>query len=323
LANHYQVWEILGLSVLLGIINAFDVPARQSLVYEMVEDKNDLPNALALNSSMVNLSRLIGPAIAGIILEALGDGACFVGNAMSFVAVIASLLMMRLPKYEAKPHTKNVFGELREGFSYLKRAPSISFILVMLALMSLMVLPYTTLIPYYARDVFHGTARTFGIIDSFIGLGAFSGAIFLASQKPGANLKMILFINTIIFGAGLLLFSHEHNYYLALLFVTIAGFGMMSQITVSNTLIQTTVNPNMRGRVISFYAMAFFGMQPLGGLLIGAISKWVGTPNTLMGEGVAALLVAILHWRYLRREKLRARRKKPVVDPTIIEAAQA
>ena len=323
LANHYQVWEILGLSVLLGIINAFDVPARQSLVYEMVEDKNDLPNALALNSSMVNLSRLIGPAIAGIILEALGDGACFVGNAMSFVAVIASLLMMRLPKYEAKPHPKNVFGELREGFSYLKRAPSISFILVMLALMSLMVLPYTTLIPYYARDVFHGTARTFGIIDSFIGLGAFSGAIFLASQKPGANLKMILFINTIIFGAGLLLFSHEHNYYLALLFVTIAGFGMMSQITVSNTLIQTTVNPNMRGRVISFYAMAFFGMQPLGGLLIGAISKWVGTPNTLMGEGVAALLVAALHWRYLRREKLRGRRKKPVVDPTIIEAAQA
>jgi len=323
LANHYQVWEILGLSVLLGIINAFDVPARQSLVYEMVEDKNDLPNALALNSSMVNLSRLIGPAIAGIILEALGDGACFVGNAMSFVAVIASLLMMRLPTYEAKPHPKNVFGELREGFSYLKRAPSISFILVMLALMSLMVLPYTTLIPYYARDVFHGTARTFGIIDSFIGLGAFSGAIFLASQKTGANLKMILFINTIIFGAGLLLFSHEHNYYLALLFVTIAGFGMMSQITVSNTLIQTTVNPNMRGRVISFYAMAFFGMQPLGGLLIGAISKWVGTPNTLMGEGVAALLVAALHWRYLRREKLRARRKKPVVDPTIIEAAQA
>ena len=323
LANHYQVWEILGLSVLLGIINAFDVPARQSLVYEMVEDKNDLPNALALNSSMVNLSRLIGPAIAGIILEALGDGACFVGNAMSFVAVIASLLMMRLPKYEPKPHPKNVFGELREGFSYLKRAPSISFILVMLALMSLMVLPYTTLIPYYARDVFHGTARTFGIIDSFIGLGAFSGAIFLASQKTGANLKMILFINTIIFGAGLLLFSHEHNYYLALLFVTIAGFGMMSQITVSNTLIQTTVNPNMRGRVISFYAMAFFGMQPLGGLLIGAISKWVGTPNTLMGEGVAALLVAALHWRYLRREKLRALRKKPVVDPTIIEAAQA
>lgn len=323
LANHYQVWEILGLSVLLGIINAFDVPARQSLVYEMVADKSDLPNALALNSSMVNLSRLIGPAIAGIILEALGDGACFVGNALSFVAVIASLLMMRLPKYEAKPHTKNVFGELKEGFSYLKKTPSISFILVMLALISLMVLPYSTLIPYYARDVFHGTARTFGVIDSFIGLGAFSGAIFLASQKSGANLKKILFINTIVFGAGLLLFSHEHNYYLALLFVTIAGFGMMSQITVSNTLIQTTVDPNMRGRVISFYAMAFFGMQPLGGLLIGAISKWIGTPDTLMAEGFAALLVAAFHWRYLHRQKLKARRRKAVVDATIVQAAQA
>lgn len=322
LLNHYEVWEILGLSVLLGIINAFDVPARQSLVYEMVEDKNDLPNALALNSSMVNLSRLIGPAIAGIILEAWGDGACFVGNALSFVAVIGSLLMMRLPKYEAKPHTKNAFGELREGFSYIKRTPSILFILIMLALISLMVLPYTTLIPYYARDVFKGTARTFGVIDSFIGLGAFSGAIFLASQKTGANLKKILFINTLIFGLGLVLFSHEHNYYLALLFVTIAGFGMMSQITVSNTLIQTTVDPNMRGRVISFYAMAFFGMQPVGGLFIGAISKWIGTPNTLLGEGIAALLVGALHWRYLRHEKLKAR-KKPAVDPAVVQAAQA
>ncbi len=323
LLKHYEVWEILSLSVMLGIINAFDVPARQSLVYEMVEDKNDLPNALALNSSMVNLSRLIGPAIAGLILEGLGDGACFVGNAMSFVAVIASLLMMRLPKYVKKEHKKNVFGELREGFSYIKRTPSILFVLVMLALMSLMVLPFSTLIPYYARDVFKGTATTFGIIDSFIGLGAFSGAIFLASQKPGANLPKILFINTIVFGVGLMLFSHEGIYPLALLFVTIAGFGMMSQVTVSNTLIQTTVDPAMRGRVISFYAMAFFGMQPLGGLLVGAISKWVGTKDTLMGEGVAALLVAGLHWRHLRSEKRKAKVKKVVIDPTVVHAVQS
>jgi MFS family permease len=320
LLNHYEVWEILALSVMLGIINAFDVPARQSLVYEMVEDKNDLPNALALNSSMVNLSRLIGPAIAGLILEGLGDGACFIGNAVSFIAVIGSLLMMRLPKYVSKPHPKNGFGELREGFSYIKRTPSIMFVLVMLALISLMVLPFSTLIPYYARDVFKGTATTFGIIDSFIGLGAFSGAIFLASQKPGANLKKILFINTLVFGAGLVLFSHEHSYPLALLFVTIAGFGMMSQITVSNTLIQTTVDPNMRGRVISFYAMAFFGMQPLGGLLVGSISKWVGTTDTLMGEGIAALLIGLLHWRYLHREKLKALRAKQIIEPPVVHA---
>lgn len=318
LLKQYEVWEILLLSVLLGIINAFDVPARQSLVYEMIEDKNDLPNALALNSSMVNLSRLIGPAIAGLILEAWGDGACFVGNTISFIAVIGSLLMMRLPKYINKPHPKNVFGELREGLSYIKRTPSILFVLVMLALISLLVLPFSTLLPYYARDVFKGTATTFGVLDSFIGLGAFSGAIFLASQKPGANLKKILFISTLVFGAGLVLFSHEQSYPLALLFVTIAGFGMMSQITVSNTLIQTTVAQNMRGRVISFYAMAFFGMQPLGGLLVGAISKWVGTTDTLMGEGIAALLIGLLHWRYLRREKLKAFRKKQVLEPVIV-----
>ncbi len=317
LFNHYEVWEILALSVVLGIINAFDVPARQSLVYDMVDDKNNLPNALALNSSMVNLSRLIGPAIAGLILEKFGDGACFMGNAVSFIAVIGSLMMMRLPKYVSKPHPKSGFGELREGLSYIKRTPSILFVLVMLALISLMVLPFSTLIPYYARDVFKGTATTFGVIDSFIGLGAFSGAIYLASQKTGANLKKILFINTLVFGAGLVLFSHEHNYWLALLFVTIAGFGMMSQITVSNTLIQTTVAPNMRGRVISFYAMAFFGMQPLGGLFVGSISKWAGTTNTMLGEGIAALLIGLLHWRYLHREKLKAKQKQVLVEPVV------
>jgi MFS family permease len=314
LMKHYSVWEILSLSVVLGIINAFDVPARQSLVYEMVDDKSDLPNALALNSSMVNLSRIFGPALAGIVLESLGDGACFLLNALSFIAVIGSLLMMRLPKYLKKDHTKNVFGELGEGMAYIKRNPSIAFVLIMLALISLMVLPFSTLIPYYAKDVFKGTASTFGVIDSFIGLGAFSGAIFLASQKTGANLKKILFINTLVFGAGLILFSHETFYPLALVFVTIAGFGMMSQITVSNTLIQTTVAPEMRGRVISYYAMAFFGMQPLGGLLVGAISKWVGTTDTLMGEGIAALLIGLLHWRYLHKEKLKQQQELAAVE---------
>ena len=150
---------------------------------------------------------------------------------------------MKLPKYIHKEHKKNVLGELKEGFGYIKRTPSIAFVLIMLSLISLMVLPYNTMIPYYAKDVFKGTASTFGVIDSFIGLGAFSGAIFLATRKPGTNLKKILFVNTLVFGAGLILFSHEHNYFLALAFSTIAGFGMMSQITVSNTLIQTTVAP--------------------------------------------------------------------------------
>jgi len=321
LMNHYEVWEILALSVVLGIINAFDVPARQSLVYEMVTDKSDLPNALALNSSMVNLSRLIGPGIAGLVLEKFGDGVCFAINAGSFVAVIGSLLLMRLPKYETKLHVKNALGELKEGFTYIRQTPSIRFVLLMLTLISLFVLPFSTLIPFYAKDIFHGTASTFGVIDSFIGLGAFCGAIFLASLKSGSNLKQILFVNTLVFGAGLILFSHESYYPLALVFVTIAGFGMMSQITVSNTLIQTTVAPDMRGRVISFYAMAFFGMQPIGGLVIGSVSKWIGTTNTMLLEGVAALLIGLLHWRYLRKEKLKSKAPQtPVLDAQIAQA---
>jgi MFS family permease len=298
--KHYSVWEIIALSALLGLINAFDVPARQSLVYEMVDDKADLPNALALNSSMVNLSRLIGPGLAGIALEKLGDDVCFGLNAVSFIAVIGSLLMMKLPPYLEKPRTKNVLGELKEGLSYIRRTPSIAFVIIMLGLVSLLVLPFSTLIPVYAKDIFKGTASTFGVIDSVIGLGAFCGAIFLASLKPGRNLRKILATNTLIFGAGLVLFSHTTYYPLALIFATISGFGMMSQITISNTLIQTTVDPAMRGRVISFYAMAFFGMQPLGGLLIGTLSQWIGTPDTVMAEGVITLLIGVMLFRFLR-----------------------
>jgi MFS family permease len=317
--RHYNVWEIIVLSVVLGIINAFDVPARQSLVYDMVDDKADLPNALALNSSMVNLSRLIGPGIAGIAIEKLGTDACFGLNAVSFIAVIGSLLMMKLPKYEAKPHPKNVFGELKEGFVYLKNTPSISFILLMLGTISLLVLPYSTLIPVYAKDIFHGSASTFGVIDSVIGLGAFSGAIFLASLKPGHNLKKILAINTFIFGVGLVLFAHETNYPLALVFSVIGGFGMMSQITVSNTLIQTSVAPEMRGRVISFYAMAFFGMQPLGGLIIGGLSQWIGVQNTILAEGCVALLIGGLHLRFLKKRKLQ-KKEQALLEQQPLEA---
>lgn len=299
LYKNYSVWEIITLSAILGLINAFDVPARQSLVYEMVNDKAVLPNALALNSSMVNLSRLIGPGIAGLVLEKFGEDICFGINAVSFIAVIGSLLMMKLPKYIQKPRINNVFGELKEGFIYIRQTSSIAFVLIMLGMMSLLVLPFTTLIPVYAKDIFKGTASTFGVIDSVIGLGAFCGAIFLASLKPGRNLRKILAINTLIFGAGLVLFSHATYYPIALVFATISGFGMMSQITISNTLIQTTVDPAMRGRVISFYAMAFFGMQPLGGLLVGIVSQRIGTPDTVMLQGIITLLIGGLFLRYL------------------------
>jgi MFS family permease len=309
--RHYSIWEILFLSVILGSINAFDVPARQSLVYEMVNDKKDLSNALALNSSMVNLSRLIGPAIAGIAIEKLGDDICFGLNAFSFVAVIVSLLMMKLPPYVPRPRTKRIFSEMREGLLYMKNTVNIRFVVMMLALMSLLVLPFSTLLPVYAKDIFHGSASTFGVIDSAIGLGAFSGAIFLASLKPRANLNKILAINTFVFGLGLILFSHASFYPLALTFITMGAFGMMSQVTITNTLVQTTADPAMRGRMISIYAMAFFGMQPLGGLMVGAISQRIGVQTTLLIQGCIALIIGGLHVRFLvKHGMVRSRRKR-------------
>lgn len=301
--NQYAIWEIILLSVLLGLINAFDVPARQSLVYEMVDDKKDLPNALALNSSMVNLSKWLGPAIAGMAIERLGEVVCFGLNALSFIAVIGSLLLMKLPPYVARPHPKNILGELAEGLVYIRQTPSIRFVISMMGLISLLVLPFTTLMPVYAKDIFHGTASTFGLIDSAIGLGAFIGAIFLASLKPTVSLSKVLTINTFVFGTGLILFSHTTWYPLALFFIVVGAFGMMSQVTISNTLIQTTVTPSMRGRVISLFVMAYTGMLPIGSLLVGTISQHISVQTTVLVEGLIALLIGGLHLRFLLKAK--------------------
>ncbi|MBN9383635.1 MAG: MFS transporter [Chitinophagaceae bacterium] len=303
LLGDYKVWELLALSVFLGCINAFDVPARQALVYEMVDDKADIPNALALNSSMVNLARLIGPAMAGVVLEKLGAGTCFILNAASFIAVIGSLLRMRLPAYKPKVHDKKVFTEMKEGFQYLKQTPSIAKVILMLAIMSLLVIPYATMMPVYAKVIFKGDATTFGYIDSFIGLGAVTGALYLASLPAAVNRRKILWQNTILFGIGLILFSYTAWFPLAMVFAMVSGFGMMAQTTITNTIIQTTVAPDMRGRVISFFAMAYFGLQPLGSLLIGTVSQHIGAPATLLSEGIAALIIVGIFWKYLREKE--------------------
>ncbi len=307
---HYDtVWAILSLSVVLGTINAFDVPARQALVYDMVDNKEHLPNAIALNSSMVNVARLIGPAMSGIVLETLGATVCFLINTISFVAVITSLLLMRLPKFVPKERVNNAWADLKQGFTYLRSTPSISTVMLMLASVSLLSLPYITLLPVYARTIFMGQASTFGYLNSFVGVGAVSGAIFLASLKPGTDLRKILLRNTLIFSAGLLLFSYTTYLPLALAFLAIAGFGMMSQTTLSNTIIQTTVAPAMRGRVISFYAMAFFGMQPIGGLIIGSVSHAIGAPLTILFQGIATLIIALAFLPYLRRDLFKRKQR--------------
>ena len=308
LTHHNAVWAIMALSVVLGIINAFDVPARQPLIHEMVTNKSDLPNAMALNSSMVNLARLIGPALSGIVLVRFGAGICFLINALSFIAVIICLLLMKLPVHLRSPEKKKISTELADGFRYLKNTPSISVTLLLLGLTSLFVLPYNTMLPVFAKIVFKGNAATFGYINSFIGAGAVAGSIFLATLKPRADLKIVLLVSTIIFGIFLMLFSHMANFPLAMVFATVTGFGMMNQTTIAITIVQVESDQAMRGRVMSYVAMAYFGMLPLGSLLIGIISQQIGAPNALLGQGIFALIIAVVFFKFLTNGKIKQNR---------------
>lgn len=301
--KNYRIWEILALSVILGVINAFDVPARQPLVHEMIDDEADVPNAVALNSSMVNLARLIGPALAGIILQKFGAGTCFFLNAISFMAVIICLLLMKLPPYFPPTTKHKIKTELTEGFAYMKNTPAIGMLILMLLLISFFVLPFNTLIPVFAKVIFNGNAATFGYISSFIGLGAIAGALFLASLKPEADRKIVLLVNTVIFGIALMIFSHLSYFPAAMLFAAVCGFGMMSQTTTCFTIIQVNSHPKMRGRVMGYASMAYFGMLPLGSLLIGAISQKLGAPTTIFCQGIIALLIAAVFYKFLGGNK--------------------
>jgi MFS family permease len=304
LTNHTTVFGLLTLSAILGVINAFDMPARQPIVHELVTDKADLPNALALNSSLVNLARLVGPALSGIVLVKFGAGICFLLNAVSFVAVITSLLLMKLPKHNPSHTKKKIASELTEGFVYLKQNPAIGIILLMLSLVSLLVIPYDTLLPEFAKVVFKGDAATFGYISSFMGLGALAGTLFLASLKKGTELKIVLLINIIAMGVGLMFFSKIDYFPVAMLFATMAGFGGMSQTTICLTIVQVKTEAHMRRRMTTFLAMSFFGMVPLGSLIIGSISQQIGAPNTLFCQGAIAIIIAMVFSNFLRKDKL-------------------
>jgi MFS family permease len=314
ITGHVIIWAIIVLSIILGIINAFDVPARQALVNEVVADKADLPNALALTTATANLAQLLGPALSGIVLNFFGAGVCFLINAASFGGVMLSLVFMKLPAYIPKKTDKKIMTEFAEGFVYLKKTPELGLMVLMLALVSLLVMPYNTVIPIFAKIVFHGNASTFGLINSCVGVGAVTGTIFLASRKAGGNLKRILFFTSIITGIGLIGFSQLKNFPLAMFFVALAGFGAMAQFTISNITVQSQSAANMRGRVISILLMAIFGMMPLGSLLVGAISQRIGAPQTVLFQGIIALIIAVVFTRFLL-----SKTKKIITEDTIVK----
>jgi MFS family permease len=297
------IWAILVLSVLLGIINAFDVPARQSMIHEVVSDEADLPNALSLTTATANLAQLLGPAVSGIVLNAFGAAVCFLLNAASFGAVIISILLMKLPAYIPKKSKKNVIDEFGEGFSYLKNNPNIGIMVIMLAIISLLVLPYNTVMPVFAKVIFKGNATTFGYINSCIGVGAVTGTIFLASRKPGTRLKRMLFFSTILTGIGLICFSQIKVFPVAMFFLALTGLGSMAQYTISNITAQSESAPQMRGRVVGILLMAIFGMLPLGSLLVGAVSERIGAPSTVFGQGIIAIIIALLFAKFLNKSE--------------------
>lgn len=300
LSNHYVIWEMLVLSAILGAINAFDVPARQPMVHEMVADKADLANAISLNSAMVNMARLIGPALSGMVLQQFGAGVCFAINALSFIAVIGSLLLMQFPDFKPPAVKKKVVSELAEGLKYLKQTPAISTLMLLMLCLSLLILPYDTMEPVFAKVVFKGNATTYGYISGCIGLGALIGSFLLASAKKSINLRMVLLLSIATLGVGLILFSRTGNFALALPCALILGLGSITPMSTSITIIQMEAAANMRGRVMSFVAMSYFGMLPLGSLLIGTISQKSGAPLTMLCQGVTALIIAACFSGFLK-----------------------
>ena len=300
-AGHTVVWEILVLSVVLGIINAFDVPARQSLVHVVVADPSDLPNAVSLTTATASLAQLLGPALAGIVLSAWGASVCFLINAASFGGVIVSLILMKLPALAPKKSGKTMLGEFSEGLSYVRKTPVIGQIILMVAVASLLVAPYNTVLPVFAKVIFKGGAATFGYLQGFVGAGAVLGTIYLASQKPESQLRRILFVSTIIMGVGLMCFAFSRNFSVAMFFAVLIGFGGMTQFTVCNIMVQRDSEPQMRGRAIGILLMAIFGMLPLGSLLVGGLSQRVGAPVTMFGEGVISIMLALVFIKFLMR----------------------
>ena len=289
-----RIWHLFILIPSLGIVNAFDAPARQTFVVEMVERREDLGNAIALNSFLFNGARLVGPSIGGILISILGEGMCFLLNGLSFFSVIVALLAMRIISENRGSQGKQMWQVLKEGFNYTFGFAPIRFILFLLGLASLMGMPFTVLMPVFAKDILHGGPQTLGFLMAASGVGAVTGALYLASRRSVLGLGRIIAIASGVFGIGLIAFSLSHILWLSLLLLVIVGFGMMVQMASSNTVIQTMVDDDKRGRVMSFFMMSMMGMAPFGSLLAGFLASKIGASCTLIIGGASCILGSFL-----------------------------
>ncbi len=303
LTGSVQVWHIIVASIFIGMVNAFDIPSRHSFFIEMIENKEDLANAIALNSSMFNGARLVGPAVAGALIAILGEGLCFLLNGMSFLTVIAALSMMNLKPRQKAAIGNPVWHELREGFAYAYGFTPIRYILLMLAIFSLAGMPLTVLLPVFAGKVLHGGAHTYGFLMSASGLGALAAAVYMASRRGVLGLGRVIVAAAAVFGFTLIIFSCSRNFWLSLSMLLLGGFASITQIASCNTILQTVADDDKRGRVMSFYTMAFMGTAPFGSLIAGALAGRIGAPATLVIGGVCCLVSSLAF--YLKLPSIR------------------
>jgi len=284
------VKQIIWLQVVQGIINSFDTPARQAFVSEMVEDRRDLPNAIALNSSMVNGTRIIGPSIGGVLIAAFGEGWCFAIDAISYIAVIGSILAMRVaPRLHQEAAEMHLLEELHHGWKYVFHSVPIRSALLLVAIVSTAGTPYTVLMPAIAAQVLHGGPNTLGLLMTGTGVGALTGALYLAQRESVVGLGRIIMWASAVFGIGLVIFSFTTSLWPAFLVLAIAGGGFMIHLAATNTILQTIVEERLRGRVMSFYTMAFFGTVPIGSLLGGIMAERYGATRTVLVSGIICL----------------------------------
>lgn len=320
LSHRITIHEILVLSAFQGMINAFDMPGRQAFMVQMVEDRNDLSNAIAINSSMVNLARLVGPSLAGIVIAATSEGWCFLIDGVSYIAVITSLVMMRVHVADVKRAAASMTAQLREGWSYVSAFIPVRSILLLFALVSLMGMPYAVLMPVFAEKVLHGGAHTLGFLMGAAGVGALVSALSLVARKSVRGLLKMLPISAGLFGVGLLAFGLSNVVWVSMALMVVVGFGMMQGLTASNTIIQTLVHEEMRGRVMSYYTAAFVGMAPFGSLLAGGLAHWIGAPRTVMLTGSCCIVGAALFTS--RMKMIRAQMRPVYVELGIVPSEE-
>jgi len=288
-----RVWHIIALDLFFGVVNSADIPTRQSFLIEMVDHKEDIGNAIALNATIVNGTRLLGPTIAGFLIALSNEGVCFLVNAVSFLAVLAALALMRVPGSAKEAGSKSLLAGLAEGFRYVRASLPISALLFLLGTISLLGLPYATLMPIFATSVLKGGPDTLGLLMGTSGFGALMGALFLAYRKNVRGLVRLTAFCSGLFGAALISFSYSRWLGVSLISLFFSGFGIMVMMAACNTVLQTIVADEMRGRVMSFYVMAFMGLAPFGGLLAGFVAERIGAPLTVRLGGLACIASAV------------------------------